>query len=553
MGQRLNQGQSQGKSSQQEDGNPSSQSQNIVVNALGMALGTLSSRLLGLVRDQLFTALFSRTVTDAWAAAFRLPNMFRRLLGEGSLAVSFVPIFVQERLGDDPERTKSQNLVNSFYTMLLVVLSVITALGIIFPKPFLSVVLDQAYSAVPGKFELTVRMTQIMFGFIFLMSTYAYFMGILNALGKFALASFAPTLWNVSMIISTLVPQHWFPMEGDSLAWGVLLGGALQVLILVPSLRRFGYLPKLNFNFKNASALRVWKNMLPGMLGMGLSHITTVVNLRFTSSLGEGPISHIYLADRLLELPLSLVSVSLGTALLPTLAEFWAAGKVQESRQTTDYYLRLNWFVAIPAAVGLYMLSLPILTVLFQHGRYTAADVASTVTVLQIYALSLLCISAVRVLVPSFYAMKNTWLPASVSAVCLVVHLILAPILMRDYGLRGLVSSTLVSSTLNLIGLGIAYQFLVTPMGWFRLFFKLWKPLLGGLGMVLCLHGLEFVGPATEAAWVVKALFLAIQIVFSLGVFVIITWFFKSEELVNTFGTLSTKLMNKLKRLKKRI
>jgi putative peptidoglycan lipid II flippase len=299
-------------------------SKQVAAFAVLMALGTFSSRILGLVRDQLFAAMFPATVRDAWTAAFRLPNMFRRLLGEGSLSVSFIPIFVQSRV-DDPTGVRAQNLVSSFYTLLLIVLSVLTAIGTIWPEAFLNVLLDPHFSDIPGKFELTVRMSRIMFVFIFLMSTYAYFMGILNALGRYGLPAMAPTLFNVAMIISNFVPQRWLHSPGDAIAWGVVAGGALQMLILIPALRKANFFPKLKWDLSNPDVLRILRNMIPGMLGLGLLQITTIVNLRFASSLGEGPITYIYLADRLLELPLSLVSVSLGTALLPTLASLWSS------------------------------------------------------------------------------------------------------------------------------------------------------------------------------------------------------------------------------------
>jgi putative peptidoglycan lipid II flippase len=405
----------------------SESARNVVVYALSMAFGTMTSRVLGLVRDMVFTALFSRTVTDAWTTAFRLPNMFRRLLGEGALSVSFIPVFVESRI-QDPSGVRSRNLVNGLYTLLLIALMVITTLGTIFTEPILNLLLDSQYSLVPGKFELTLRMSRIMFSFVFMISSYAFFMGILNALGKYALAAIAPTLWNITMIASTFVPVAWLTSPGDAIAWGVVVGGALQTGILIPALVKAGYFPRLRADLRdcvlNPDVLKIFRNMLPGLLGLGLLQITTIVNLRFASQLGEGPISYIYLADRLLELPLSLVSVSLGTALLPTLSAMWARGERVRMIETANYYLRLNLFVAVPAAIGLYVLAGPMIELLFQRGNFKSADTQSTALVVQVYAFILLSSSCVRVLVPGFYAVKNTWLPAVVSGICLVVHIV---------------------------------------------------------------------------------------------------------------------------------
>lgn len=527
---------------------------NVGINALLMAIGTMTSRVLGLLRDMAFAALFSRTVTDAWTTAFRLPNLFRRLLGEGSLSVSFIPVFVEARFqeGQGGQHDRSQNLVNSFYTLLLLILSTLTVLGIIFAEPILTFLLDANYSAIPGKFELTVRMARIMFVFIFLMSTYAYFMGILNALGKYALAAMAPALFNVAMILSTFVPTEILPSEGDAIAWGVVVGGFLQTVVLVPALRRHGFLPKLSLNlraaFGNADARRVFINMLPGLLGTGLLQVTTIINLKFASSLGEGAISYIYWADRLLELPLSLVSVSLGTALLPTLSKMWSASDKNKMSETANYYLRLNLFVSIPAAIGLYVLAQPIVEVLFMRGRFNAFDAEQTALVVRVYALLLISSSCVRVLVPNFYAIKNTWLPAVVSGICLIVHIAIAPWLMKNYGLIGLSSSTMISATLNFLMLFSAYYFLIGSFGLRRLLRSLGFFVLaaGGLWLVTLLYGplLQFMGNNFFG----KVVSLGLVIAGGMGVYLAMSYYFQLEELHSTLDTVVAKVKRKLRK-----
>ena len=459
----------------------------VILYAASMAFGTMTSRVLGLVREMAFAAFFNRTITDAWTAAFRLPNLFRRLLGEGSLSVSFIPVFVEARLAD-PEldgqpSVRAKNLVNSFYTILLVALSVLTVLGIVFAEPVLNLLLDPKYLEVAGKMELTVRFARIMFGFIFLMSTYAFFMGILNALGKYALAAMAPTFFNIAMIVSTLLPHHFFEVDGDGLAWGVLVGGLLQTLILVPSLMSKGYFPRLSFDWKNPDIYRIFRSMAGGFIGLGLMQVTTLVNMRFASHLGEGSISYIYWADRLLELPLSLVSVSLGTALLPTLAAMWSRKEAARMSDTTHFYLRLNLFVAIPSALGLYFLAQPIVELLFQRGHFSVEDTIATATVVQIYSLILVPTSCVRVLAPAYYAVKNTLFPALVSGFSLIVHVIIAPILMKNYGLSGLNFSTFVSSGLNFILLLGFYQRYITGFQLGHLALQTLKFLIPGAGM----------------------------------------------------------------------
>lgn len=515
-----------------------------------MAGGTMMSRVLGLLRESLFAALFDRHITDAWTAAFRLPNMFRRLLGEGSLSVSFVPVFVEAHLTDSEGKTqnRAQNLVNGFYTVLLGVLGLITLLGVLYSESLLNVVLDEKYILDVEKFALTLRMAKIMFGFVFLISTYAYFMGILNALGRFGLAAMAPTLFNVALIVSTLLPRNLFPVDGDGLAWGVLVGGFLQMAILVPSLRKLGYFPSLVWDLTNPDVLRVFRNMLPGLLGSGLAQFTTIVNLKFASRLPEGTISYINWADRLLELPLSLVSVSLGTALLPTLASYWSRGERNVMTETSNYYLRLNLFVALPASFGLYVLAEPIVNVLFRRGQFGAADAKATASILGIYAMSVISISCVRVFVPAFYAIKNTWYPAMVSGICLVAHIFIAPLLMDHYGVLGLMWSSFLSASLNLLCLLFAYTFFVGPLGFRKILFSIVKFLVAGAAMVGVMTISLSLFPDNQAQFWPEL--MKVSIVGALGLFAYVASGFvlKTEEYEATLGRLFSKVKAKLSR-----
>lgn len=423
-----------------------------------MAFGTMTSRVLGQLRESLLAAYFDKRITDAWAAAFRIPNMFRRLLGEGSLSISFIPIFVEAKFDN---QLRAQNLVNSVYTFLLLVLGCLTAAGILYPDPLLNLVLDSVYRANSEKYLLTLHMTKIMFGFVFFISSYAYMMGILNALGQFTLPAIAPTFWNLCMIITTLLPDTYFSVQGEQLALGVLIGGALQAAILVPAVIKSGYFPKLSFNYKNKDFLKVIRNMAPGLLGLGLLQFTTIVNLRFSSSLSEGTISYINYVDRLIELPLSLISVSLGTALLPALSGLLAESDKRKFSQTARQYLELNLLLTMVSAAGLYVLAEPVVSILFGRGRFLPSDVLATSNILKTYCWIMIFSSGVRVLTPAYYAVKNTWFPAITSCCALALHLILAPVLMAQYQVHGLMLSTIISATLNLTLLLLFFKKLV--------------------------------------------------------------------------------------------
>lgn len=443
------------------------QDQSVLKNALKMAFGTMTSRVLGQVRESLLAYYFDVRITDAWAAAFRVPNLFRRLLGEGSLSVSFIPVFVDAQ---QDSQKRAHNLVNTVYSFLLIVLGCLTAFGILNPEPLMNLVLDASFIADAEKYLMTVRMAKIMFGFVFFISTYAFMMGILNALGQFALPAIAPTFLNISMIAFMFLPDSFVPVHGDQLAIGVLIGGILQAAILIPALTKTGYLPRLSFDYRNSDFLKVLRNMAPGLVGMGLLQFTTIINLRFSSSLAEGTISYISYVDRLIELPLSLISVSLGTALLPALSKLRSQNENLQFAETTRRYLELNLLMTMAAAAGLYVLAEPIVQLLFGRGRFHNGHVVATAAILQTYCWIMVFSSAVRVLTPAYYAVKNTWFPAVISFVCLVVHLIIAPILMERYQVHGLMMSTIVSATLNLSLLLVFYNKFIGQFSYLKFF-----------------------------------------------------------------------------------
>lgn len=501
----------------------------VVLKALMMSAGTFSSRILGLVREMLFAALFDRTITDAFTAAFRLPNLFRRLLGEGSLSVSFQPIFIEAQVqGGD----RSRKLMDAMHLFLIVLLSILTVVGLVFSREILSAILDVDYVSRVEAFELTVRMAKIMFGFLFFICLFAYYMAILNANGSFGWPAVAPVFFNISLIVSTLLPPHILPVPGDTLAWGVLVGGFLQMAVLIRPLQKLGAFPSFRFDFGNPDLKRVLRNMLPGLFGLGLMQITLLVNMGFASGLGEGAISYINWADRLLELPLSLVSVSLGTALLPTLAEYWARGERQKMVEVSERTLSLNFYVGAMAAVGLYVLAEPIVRLLFERGRFNESDSRAVMAVVQVYAMTLIPVSGVRVLAPSFYAAKNTWYPAVISGVGLFVHILIAPVLMERAGLVGLNFSSFVSATINFGLLLLGFNLLLDKFLWKKFLVKCLKTASAAFVMAV-LMGLISLGISLgfgESNWVVWLLQLTVAGAFGILVFLLASYVLKHDD-----------------------
>lgn len=523
----------------------------LVKSATYMAMGTFTSRVLGLLRDAILGAFFSRTVTDAWLVAFRIPNLLRRLFGEGALSVSFIPIFIELMTNPKSKKEgKDFQLACGVFSLLSLILVIITILGIIFSADIVHLIAgEEAYLSIPGKFEMTVKMAQIMFSFCFFICLYAYFMAILNAYKKFALAGFAPVLFNVAMIVSTLLPAY-FPMHFSSLslAWGVTIGGFLQMIILVPELIRLQCLPKFSFNFFDPHVLRVFRNMLPGLLGLGVMQIGLIINTRFASSLEEGANSWIYWADRVLELPLSLFAVSLGTALLPTLASQWSKNEKNQMIKTANQYLRMIFYVSVPCALGVWFLSRPIIEVLFLRGKFSEYDVINTSNVLMIYSVGILSFGGIRVIAPSFYAIKNTYYPALVSGLCLVIHYFVAQSLMEHYGIKGLAASSMISSGLNFLLLLVGFKVLIGDLELWNLIKSIFKFFIAGAAMVLVLQGYEPLVLYFGENFIVRLVSLLATIAISVVVYFGVTSVLKTEEYELVFANLQKKILNRFKK-----
>ncbi len=436
-------------------------SPSILRAAAVMSLATLSSRVLGMVRDMVMAALFSRMVSDAYVVAFRLPNLFRRILGEGSLAASFVPLYVE---ATNRDRAEAQAFANSVFSMLAVLTAVLSVLGTIYMDVIMShLVGGESYMQIEGKFELTVFLARIMFCYLFLVTTYAFYMSVANAHKIFFWPALAPAGFNLVTIISAFMPE--WRVFGDQLAIGVTIGGVLQIAMTIAPLRRLHVLPVWTFKWAARGVSSFFRQVLPSMLGMSVAQLLGILNVNFASHLPQGAHSYIYLADRLLEFPQSLLSVSLGVALLPTLSELWVRGQRAEFLAVAERHTRLLMTLSLPAAVGLYALSLPIIRVVYGRGQFGEADVWATAEVLTIYSLVLVVTGLHRVIVPCFYAVKNTWLPATNSAVCLIVHYFIAGWAVEHYGLPGLVGATAFTGALNLAVLLVSFKVLFGELG----------------------------------------------------------------------------------------
>ena len=277
-------------------------SPSIAHSAIKMAFGTIWSRVLGFIRDALIFALFPRMVTDAFAVAFRIPNLFRRLFGEGSLSVSFIPVYIHFKV-DRPQDAKA--LANAVWTLLLASMSLASALCYFYMPEILDFLVGnkEGFAATPGKMEVTLEMSRIMISYLVLVTSYAFMMAIANAEKSFFVPAFAPALFNVGAIIFSLIPNQYAAFVGAQLATGVVFGGILQFLCMAIHLYRQGWWLHLTLKWNTPGLVKVFRNMLPGLWGIGGFQVATILNTYFAARLPEGTQSYMYAADRVLELP----------------------------------------------------------------------------------------------------------------------------------------------------------------------------------------------------------------------------------------------------------
>ncbi|MBI4161585.1 MAG: murein biosynthesis integral membrane protein MurJ, partial [Acidobacteria bacterium] len=416
-------------------------------SAGAMAGITLLSRITGYLRDLLQGyVLGAGPGSDAFVIAYRIPNLFRRLVGEGEMTAAFVPVFTRYLQGKDREEVW-RFCGAAFYALSLVLVLIVLA-GVIF-APLLVGLLASGFGADPGKWELTVALNRVMFPYLLCISLSALSMAILNSLGSFAYPALSPILLNLSIGAAALLLAPRMREPAFGFAVGVLAGGVLQFLYQVPVLARRGmdFTPRLEPG--HPGVRMVGRLMLPGLFGAGVTQLNLVIDSQFASWLQPGSVSFLYYAVRVTELALGVFAVPVSTAVLPRLSAQAARGDAEAVRQTLAQAARLLGFITLPATVGLVLLRQEIVAVLFQRGRFGAADTVLTADALLYYSLGLVCYAGVKVFAPSFYAYQDTVTPVQVGVIVFLVHLGLNFLLIRPLRHGGLALSTSLSAALN--------------------------------------------------------------------------------------------------------
>lgn len=411
---------------------------------------TLASRVLGFVRDMLMAQLLGTGMAaDAFFAAFRFPNLFRRLFAEGAFNSAFIPVFARalEQEGTDTAYSVASRIVS----WLLVVLVVVTVLAEIFMpvvlKPFVPGFLDD-----PAKYDLTVLLTRICFPYLAFMSLMAAFAGILNGLNRFTAAAAAPILLNVASIVF-FVPMLALGMSAGQttavwVAIAIIAGGIAQLALVATAVRRAGFLPRLRWPRVDPEVRRFWFLAVPAILTGGITQINIFIGTIIASQ-ADSAISYLYYADRLYQLPLGIIGIAIGTVLLPELARHLKGGRQVEAKAALDQSLLIAMLLAMPAALALIAIAEPIVRVLFERGAFTAEASAATAAALTGFAAGLPAFVLVRVLQPGFFAREDTRTPTLFAAISAAVNIALSLALFPSLQHVGIAIATSVSAWAN--------------------------------------------------------------------------------------------------------
>ena len=411
------------------------------------------SRILGVGREMVMAKYFGAGFfTDAFNIAYRVPNLFRDLFAEGALSSAFIPTFIRELNHGGAE--KAWSLANRLVSALLLVLGALTLVFLIFAEGF-DYLLAAGYADTPGKMELTVQMTRIMSPFLLFVALAAVAMGMLNAFGSFFIPAAAPAALNLCCILAGIFLSPFMPRFGlapvVSMAVGAIVGGASQFLVQVPSARRLGWRFHFVLDFSDPGLRRIASLMLPAVIGLSATQINITVDSQLASRYGNGPVSWLNYAFRLVQLPIGLFGVAIATATTTLVSHHAADHATDKLRDTVHSSLRLTACLTFPATVGLIVFREEIVRLLYQRGSFLSTDTLQTGKAVMLYSLALFGYSAVKILVPSFYALGDTRTPVRTSMTTVAVKVAINFLLIVPLKFLGLALATSVASWLNFV------------------------------------------------------------------------------------------------------
>ncbi|WNK20597.1 murein biosynthesis integral membrane protein MurJ [Halomonas piscis] len=468
---------------------------------------TMLSRVMGLVRDVVIaTLLGAGSGADAFFVAFKIPNFLRRLFAEGAFNQAFVPVLSE--YSARRAREEVRELLNATAGSLGAALALLTAVAVL-AAPWLAWLFAPGFGRDPEKLALTVDMLRLTFPYLLLISLTAFAGSVLNTWGRFAVPAFTPVLLNLSLIGAALFLTPLMEVPAMALAWGVLIAGAVQLTFQVPFLARLGLLPAPWPNFAHDGVKRILKLMAPALFGVSVAQINLLLDTVLASLLAGGSVSWLYYSDRLVELPLGVFGVAIGTVILPALSRRHAEQSTAHFSAMLDWAVRMVLLLGLPAALALAVLAEPLLITLFHYGAMTEQDIHMAAMSLRAYALGLPAFMLIKVLAPGFFARQDTKTPVKVGMVAMVANMGFNLALIWPLAHAGLALATSLSAFLNagLLAFLLRRQnVLVLQPGWGRFAAQL----LGGCALMVAVLGLLVPGVAAwfdaelgwRAAWV---------------------------------------------------
>jgi putative peptidoglycan lipid II flippase len=422
-------------------------------NILTVGGWTLASRVLGFARDMLIAALAGTgPIADAFFVALKLPNLFRRLFGEGAFNAAFIPEFTGILHTEGP--SSARQFAQEAFAVMAFWLSLMTIAGEVF-MPQLMLVLAPGFSEDPAKFQLAVDLSRITFPYLLLICLAALISGVLNGLEKFTAAAASYVLFNIVSIACMLWMTPYVPTVGHALSWGVSISGALQLLLLMEALRRGGmsfHIPRPRLTPRMRILLR---RMAPGLVGAGVTQLNLAVDVIIASLLPPGTVSVLYYADRVQQLPLGVIGTAVGTALLPALSRLIRGGEAGLALTTLNRAMEYALYLTLPAALALVVSAYPIILVLFGRGAFDPVSVLFSAQCLAAYAVGLPAFVAVKVLMPAFFARGDTAMPVKVGTFCVALNLGLNLVFMKPLAHVGPALATSLAAMTNVALLGL--------------------------------------------------------------------------------------------------
>jgi putative peptidoglycan lipid II flippase len=516
-------------------------------SAASAGLATMTSRILGVVREQVVASYFGAgAAMDAYNVAFRIPNLLRDLFAEGAMSAAFVPTFTRTLTTSGKE--SAWRLGNHVINALIVVTGALVVIGIVFAEPLVLVLAAERYTSDPGQLALTVQLARIMLPTLTLIALAAAFMGMLNSLQHYFIPALSPASFNVLTIVCAVVLVPFMPVFGlepiVAIAIGTLLGGVAQLAIQWPTMHGEGFRYRFDVDWQDPGLRRMLTLMGPGTVGLAATQVNVFVNTLLATATETGAVSWLQYAFRLMYLPIGLFGVSIATAVLPVVSRHATERNDEAVRDTVANGVSLMLMLNVPASVGLIVLAHPIVRVILERGRFTAADTTATAAALQFYALGLLAYSVVRIVSPIFYALGRSRTPVTVSIITVLVNAGLNLMLVRVLGFRGLALGTSIAALFNATTLLILLRNRLHGIHDGRIIGAFLRIAIaaGAMGVVAALLDQTLEARWPSGALLMQIVRLSITIGLSLVVLGVASWLLRIREFSEGFALVTRRL-----------